>query len=280
MGGAELLLLCIAVLYVVECTAVVRSEEVLFERVRGRWRERRDGLALSGVDVRLVLTNPLSFGATHLIASRAPAPGTGSTPLEIRARLGLASDALAPLRADCAAIATFVFVLGPVLVLLTGLTHAWLPMLLGGAVLLTCVVADVRQAHRSLYRGEGAPWSTVLTILVSPAAAMRAHHLFARVLVADCHPLALACAICDAKELRRITAAEIRERGDDPEIVRYLPHVPGGVADLIAAPSDRDASARTYCPRCLGQYVLDSGRCADCQDMALVRFPEVLVSRS
>jgi len=40
-------------------------------------------------------------------------------------------------------------------------------------------------------------------------------------------------------------------------------------ADLLRTPAADSAAARSYCPRCHGQFVLEAGECSECEGVRL-----------
>ena len=200
------------------------------------------------------------------------------------------------LRFDSLMLFLAIFIASPVVVWRWGLNGAW-PFLLSYLVLnLSLIAWDFRRTDRDLYRdfSEGRAGQT-LTILISPPVALHATKYLTRDIGFSFHPLALAAAGSSDEDFRslasrvlrdlmfatetslgadnratecaewfgeralKIVSALIREKGFSPE-------------DLVSAPRRESESARSFCPRCLSQFVITDGNCADCGGIPLTPF--------
>jgi hypothetical protein len=150
-------------------------------------------------------------------------------------------------------------------------------------------ILQFREAHRVLYPEETLDrWKHMLMMLVSPADVMHARDKLARPLLGDFSPLAVArivgvpadfqdfagdiwrdleypllpaCPAVDAGP--RETEAWFRQQ-IRAQLGQFLAGAGVKLDELLKPPAPDAASSRSYCPRCLGQYVLASGTCADC----------------
>ena len=194
----------------------------------------------------------------------------------------------------CTGLFSFLFVFLPLTVDAVGLVRVW-PALLAALVALVAAIAwQFRRAHRRLYpEGGEERWPAVMTIALSPVAAVRARDVLLRELFAGFHPLAVARALCAEVEFRRIAARMLRE---------FTYPIPGSVGEqqdaaaaceawyrerlgaamrralrdagcepeeLLAPPAASGPQSESYCPRCCQQYAVTGGTCADCGGIPL-----------
>jgi hypothetical protein len=199
-----------------------------------------------------------------------------------------------PLRQVTNALVLYVFVVSPVVILWCGLKGTW-PGLLAGVVLLTLACSLLfRQAHRRLYpAADDDRFTHGLTILLSPASAMRACDVLSRPLPEDVHPLALAGSLGSPDQWRRMARSAIKELRypaqpetptDDRLAVgidrdfrsrwamvlgEYLAARQLSEEELLAPPVPADNQCRAYCPRCEAQFTRAEEVCRDCGGLPL-----------
>jgi hypothetical protein len=130
--------------------------------------------------------------------------------------------------------------------------------------------------HRKLFRpAASARFKSALTILLSPMAAIRGCDVLARDLFSGCHSLAVGSVLLPPQEFARLAGEQLRQwrLGDhrDPwyqeTVARLMDRTvrQGGVRpDSLLLPAERESGCVAYCPRCLAQYVKNSGSCTDC----------------
>ncbi len=190
----------------------------------------------------------------------------------------------------------FTFVLSPIAVKLWGLTAAWRFLLAFVAFNVSLIAWDFYAASRSLFVATGkVSWSSIFTILLSPPTAMRATRYLAKDAACNSHPLAFAaagssnedfCALASTILRDLIFAADIDAGVNDPaadcrqwfrnnfqdavsQLIRQKGQNPD---DLIAAPLRESEQARSYCPRCLSQFLIAEAVCLDCNRVSLKPF--------
>lgn len=208
------------------------------------------------------------------------------------------------LRRLCNAELVHLFVVCPVVVEMGAFSAAW-PFLAGGLALLSgAVLLAYWRAHAALWPEDKAGrWSVVATLLLSPPAAIRAHDLLTRDLLAEFHPLAVASVLCEQEEIAALAAATLRDARfpaypvcpseDDAAcrteawsrerltraLERFVERI-GGTTALVDAPPERlSEDCRAYCPRCTNQFVLSEGTCHACGGRPLVPFAEAVAGR-
>jgi len=193
---------------------------------------------------------------------------------DVRQRLQLFLDQTALLTTICFVLLLYVFVIAPIAVYKIGLLHVW-PALVFTLVFNSVLIAWMFQrAHRRLYRERpSGRLQHLVTIALSPLAAIRATDLLAVNLLEDFHPVAVAQVILSTDNFLKFAEAELREAKfltHDPimeeRITTFLSRCGVNPDSLLAPPSPDSGNSRTYCPVCLTQYVFDEGVCRDCYD--------------
>jgi hypothetical protein len=189
----------------------------------------------------------------------------------------------------------YLFLVMPLAVDAEGLSHAW-PWLLGALLVLVAVVAwSFRRAHRQLSPEDSeARWTALLTIALSPVAAIRARDVLMRDLFREWHPLAVAHVLCAPKIFREAAARMLRECAfpiperetgkEEAECARWfrerllaamrrmLAQAGMKPEELLAAPMRASAECAAYCPRCCQQYAAGAETCPDCGGIGLERY--------
>jgi hypothetical protein len=216
----------------------------------------------------------------------------------IRQRWQMFQTWLRPVRWLTNTLFLYLFALTPVLIGQVGLKRSWPGLLVGLLVLTSTTALLFRRAHKALYPKAGEDRFThFLTVLLSPATAMRAHDVLSRTLLETYHPLALVQVFCPPAifrshaerallELRFPAARALPVVGPDPEAVRrfsrsalqtvmetFLSQNGFDPEELVKPPVPTDETCRAYCPRCRTQYTRREGTCPDCPGVALVEFP-------
>jgi len=192
------------------------------------------------------------------------------------------------------ALFSFLFLFLPLIVDAVGLARVWPELVAVLLVLVALIAWDFRRAHRQLHPEEGeARWTAMLTIILSPVAAMRAQDVLFRDLFAGFHPLAVARVLCSPEEFRRVAARMLREftfpipgsqlAGDEPAarcdawfrerqsaaLRRFLADSGAKPEELLAPPARSGPQSTSYCPRCCQQYAVLPGTCPDCGGITL-----------
>jgi hypothetical protein len=200
----------------------------------------------------------------------------------VRKRLRHFSQCTGPLDALCFSLFLFLFVVAPVYVYVFGLFRAWPGLLMALILFAIAILRTFRNAHRRLYPNQSRDLQHVLTITLSPLAAIRATDPLATELLADFHPMAVAYVLLPReqflpfaeKELRRIKFLT-RDAILEKYITGFLSAHKFDLQSLLKPPTPDDARSRTYCPACLTQYVVEEGACQECSGVHLQKFPAV-----
>ncbi len=209
-------------------------------------------------------------------------------PQEVAQRLALFRRLAADLQLTCLVLFFLVFLWPPVLI--------WLNSPLPFLVLAGCYVGMVflavlqfRRAHVILYPEEKLErFKNMLLVLLSPADAIHARDKLSHPLLGEFHPLAVARAVCGPARFEQFAAHVWRDLeypilpvcpvadGAPQEIEawfraclrgqmeKFLTDAGVETAPWLRPPAPDHPSSRSYCPRCLGQYVMATGFCADC----------------
>ncbi|HEY6308759.1 MAG TPA: hypothetical protein VI488_20145 [Candidatus Angelobacter sp.] len=143
---------------------------------------------------------------------------------------------------------------------------------------------EFRTVHKKLFRpASSGRFKSALTILLSPMAAIRGCDVLARDLFSGCHPLAVASALLPADEFARFAGEQLREwqLGDHREpwyqetVAKLMDRTVrqrGVRPDSLLLPAERESGCVAYCPRCLAQYIKNTGSCTDCGFASLEPF--------
>jgi hypothetical protein len=211
-------------------------------------------------------------------------------------RLEEFADKTADLRLDSFGLLIVVFLISPFLVWKWKLVATW-PFLLTYLMVNVAFIAwDFHIANRELFpKIRIARWSTIAIIVLSPPAALRAVKYLARDIGSDFHPLAFAAYRCSHDGFRDLASWVLRdltfgselspgsdERAADcttwfrhifSSAVLSLVHRHGDDPKELTAPPPRESKhVRSYCPRCLSQFVVSDGVCSDCGRISLRQF--------
>jgi hypothetical protein len=215
----------------------------------------------------------------------------------IKERLALFRRLAADLTITCSVLFFTVFVLPPLLVIFDSPFPLYV-LLICYAGLVFLAIFQFREAHRTLYPQE--KWERrrhMLMMLLSPADVVHARDKLGRHLLGDYSPLAVAKVVCSPVRFAEFAAAAWRDMefpmlpicpapDDSPReteawfrnqlrlrLVQFLGEAGVPLDDVVKPPAPEHPSSRTFCPRCLGQFVLSAGTCADCGGRPLQSFP-------
>jgi len=216
----------------------------------------------------------------------------------IRSRIQSLESALGPVRQLSMAVAALVFVATPLAVTLSG----WFPTLYIVVPLLfvmTGLLARLAgKAHRALQpEAEDERFRLLMTLFLSPAAAIRAVDPLQRTLLEEFHPAALGCVLLEGEARRRFLSQVWRdlrfprlpecplELKEAVETERLHREVTIGFLEEAArsvgidpgyfgrAPQSSDPSHVRYCPRCESQFTASASVCRECGGRALIDLP-------
>ncbi len=200
---------------------------------------------------------------------------------EAARRAGAYGAATRWLRGWCNGLVVFVFVACPLLAVLVGLILAWPLVLLGLVAGMAGVAVSYRRAARKLE----CPVPRTAVVALVPTAAMRAHDLLARDLMAGLDPLAVAAALLPREAAGRAVEERLRhlrfprsggasagaasELGAAGALAARLGFDPEELATRVP---ERDADSVAWCPRCHAQYRKRIPHCRECEGVALRGF--------
>ena len=193
------------------------------------------------------------------------------------------------LRIFCAILLLALFLVIPVVVSAAGLRRTWPALVVFLLASLLAISTEFASAHRRLYPGDrDGRWTALLTLALSPPAAVRANDLLLKNLMVNFDPLAVSRVLCQEQEFDRCCRAAARalhfplpfevEAGESAgDLTRAWFHqrlaslqqafMEGQVRNpdaLLQAPAPESPQSHSYCPRCLTQFVVKEGTCSDC----------------
>jgi hypothetical protein len=202
----------------------------------------------------------------------------------------------------CSLLFADVFLLAPLLIFCYAATPWAMPVLWLYLIVFLGVwfstILEFYKAHRAIYPDQtGARRKHLVTMFLSPAAAMRARDLLSRELLVGYHPLTVALLLCPAELRADLAGRWIRDAGN-PQLPVCPPAGENALATeswfrarmcdaldrcvrraglrlerLRRAPPPDEPEAQSYCPRCHGQYTVAGGSCRYCGGIALVPLP-------
>lgn len=195
-------------------------------------------------------------------------------------RLETYSRSASYLQSACFALFFLVFLIGPVAIFFLGLHRVWLALLLYMVFMVASILWLFLRAHRNLHPQSRAwPLQHMVTIALSPFAAIRANDLLATELLSEFHPLAVAQCVLAKPDFVFFAGVMLRKSeflDRDVFMVKLIRSFLVGnnvhPESLLQPPPREDARSRSYCPACLTQYVIATGACQDCDNTALTPF--------
>tara|TARA_R110002072_G_scaffold271038_2_gene430965 strand:- start:85242 stop:86408 length:1167 start_codon:yes stop_codon:yes gene_type:complete len=199
----------------------------------------------------------------------------------------------------------WVFIQGPILYYTTeSQTGALIRYLaVSGFFWLVGVVLFAIAQRRLLNSPATEQFSRVATLCVSPAGVMRAANIITSDAFSEFTPAAVAAAVMPATDFRSYIGQRLRQlthpsASDFPDtspefrstrtsfdarqlktLSVILKEQGIEIDELLRAPVP-DFDARTWCPRCLTQYTLESGDCPECLDVPLQKFNDVSIEQT
>jgi len=193
--------------------------------------------------------------------------------------------------------ALLLFVALPVTGVTVGLSLGWLWLFLALVLLQTWSGIAFFRAHRRLdpdERGERA--LRTLTVSLSPVEALRSGEVLGRDVLARFHPFAVGAALLDRREFElfaervlrdalhptppaapledaRVGEVEAAWRATFTSELLVAAQRAGLARDLATTAPSGDSDERSYCPRCLQTFLLESGTCTACFGIVLAPLP-------
>ncbi|HMP84681.1 MAG TPA: hypothetical protein PKA41_18460 [Verrucomicrobiota bacterium] len=202
-----------------------------------------------------------------------------------------------PLRLLANAIVALVFVVAPVLIWTLGFALSWIGLLATLLVLDVTTAIFFYIAHKKLFpRADDERFTHTLTVLLSPASAMRAHDALTRQALEMFHPLAAATLFlpkpaverfarrvlldirhpalpqCPSNDATTLEAERHTRAALQMAVEELLKQHSFDVEKLCRPPSPTDESCCAYCPRCGEQFTTVTARCSDCGGLPVVAF--------
>lgn len=195
------------------------------------------------------------------------------------------------------ALLVYLFAIAPAAIWHFSLKLTWEPLLVGLFGLTTAIAVLFRRAHKTFHpEAEDDRFTHFLTILLSPATAIRAQDVLSRPLLENFHPLAIAAVFCPENQFREFARrvlidvrfpalpvcasaqadAEATERESRAQLQKtveaFLSRNKLKPEELVRPPKQLDETCRAYCPRCYAQFTSDAATCADCGGLPLQPF--------
>ena len=212
----------------------------------------------------------------------------------IRERVEEWRKAVRPVRIWANVLVVSVFAGWPAVAMTVGLFLTWPALVAALAACMVGTAVTFRRANHALYPAKTTERTQrQAQVSVVPMSAMRAHDYLARPLLAGFHPLAVAKVLLVEADFTALAgrvvrdlampvgpvlpgeSAEVREAEESfraahrAAVGDFLGREGHDPAAFMAPPAARDASSRSYCPRCHAQFVTEGGKCADCGGMTL-----------
>jgi hypothetical protein len=209
-------------------------------------------------------------------------------PVEVQSRLDLFQSASAELQITCCVLVFLVFML-PMMLIWLEASFPVFTFLSAYLALAWLGTIQFHFAHRLLHPEERLErWKQTLVMLVSPADVLHARDKLTRTCLIDCSPLSVAMVVCSRDQFDEFAAESWRdveypmlpicaatESGPQEteewfrlqwreHLARFLEEAGLCATKLVEPPAPDSSEALTYCPRCLGQYLLPAGTCYEC----------------
>ncbi len=216
----------------------------------------------------------------------------------ISARLRAYRELSRGLAVSCHALFIFFFALAPLAIWRFGLAWSWRLLTAILVIFLVLIAFQFRRARKKIHADTAEfPWPVMVSLLLSPFAAIRARDALVQDLFCAFHPLAVTRVLCDEAAFRSAASTALREA------FFFIASPQGGMKDslsgveewhrsreltalkkfiaragedpekLLGPPPRESELCQSYCPRCWAQFALQSGNCEPCGGMPLRPFP-------
>jgi hypothetical protein len=219
------------------------------------------------------------------------------SPAGVVSRIEQVDRSVSALRLASLLLFIWVFIHGPILYYTTESQTGTLTRYLAvfGLFWLVGVALFAIAQRRLLNSPTTEQFSRMATLCVSPAGVMRAANIITSDAFSQFTPAAVAAAVMPATAFRSFISQRLRQlthpsASDFPDaspefksarssfnarqltaLSVMLKEQGIDIDELLCAPAP-DFDARTWCPRCLNQYTLESGDCPECLDVPLQKF--------
>ena len=296
MTDADILLLVLVILYLLECVAWIPSASSAITRGFDGWGRLVSNDRLLGNEKGgLLLLNPLPpLGEVFLCPSTAPdtALNLSLDRTVLIRRLQNCDKRSSTLRLLCSCLFVCIFVICPLATRVPGAIVVLWPTIFVCLVLMAAIAVVYRNTYRFLYPQERGSHHLIL-IATFPPATIRAYETLSRNLCAAFHPLVVTSVLCTPDEFHkyarktlqefRFSISAMRSTGDavpneiledrwrklQRALEQFCVNAGFDLQSLDTAPMPAEASCRSYCPRCLAQFTVLEGKCADCGSVDL-----------
>lgn len=212
-----------------------------------------------------------------------------------KARFERAVQNMAHLKVLCNILFVHLFVLAPILVLYLGMTGMLIPLAVVMFVIAICISVQFYTLHKSTYLDASEDRiENAIKMVLFPPASLRACDIITGDLLHNYNPVVVGHILLSPKEykefstrtLRNLTYPLFEDSSDkyaneisgwqnrtlSKKISDYLREVANLKEDPLLPPLPNDPGVRSYCPRCLSQFMREEGDCPDCPGVRLLRF--------
>jgi hypothetical protein len=198
-------------------------------------------------------------------------------------RLKEGQELIKPIQALGLILFLFLFVLTPVLGGFFGLMTLILPVAIVMVALAVEIAIVFRRVHRELYPAESSErLESLVKMILCPPVAIRAADILTKNLLAEFSPIVLADVLTDSGERQFVRSVILdlkyplgHELSDASavETITWAAKEQLKVCESsVLAPTQREESSISYCPRCECQFVVAVVECPDCPGVRVLEF--------
>jgi len=187
------------------------------------------------------------------------------------------------------------FFISPYLVWTLGLKQTIIPIAIFTYFLAILICVEFYHIHKYFYPSDNYDRiCNISKMILCPPTAIGANDILTSNLVSFYDPLAIAFIFFNKKRFEKFAEKIIRDLkypikinqfNEFSQIINwwyrliliksYLNHFKNNLAiekDFFLAPEAMDINCQSYCPRCLGQFIIYKGECPDCDGVVLKSF--------
>ena len=210
------------------------------------------------------------------------------------ALLKKSEDLIKPIQHMGVILFLVLFVFTPSLAFVFGLSGLIIPV--AGVMIALAIEIGImfHRAHKQLYPAESSErLESLVKMILCPPVSIRAADILTKNLLAEYSPIVLANVLPGSGEQQFVRGVildlkhPLRHEVSEEDAARTiawtakeqlnvcLDHVNKGrylKPEELLAPTQREESSISYCPRCRCQYVVGDGECPDCPGVELVQF--------
>jgi hypothetical protein len=215
-------------------------------------------------------------------------------------RLDSATGRTKTLRSICSLLFVYLFVIAPVCSLIFGISGTLLPVAVALIPLVVIINRGLYVAHKALYPEHSFDrFTNLIKNCLCPPALIRACDHITKDILQDYHPIVIGHILLESGEFINYASEIVRKLKTPPfagslddygrQIIDwynqkligytydYLHNVACIGTQLVLTPALRDPDAKSYCPRCLCQFMQKDGNCPDCIGVKLSLFDETTI---